>query len=208
MYEILKVLDEKRCTPTREMTLTLVRCCHCNAEQVIAQQHAHRANRQQRRHCPVCVEDTFHRMSGTRFYKIWRGMKDRATNPANPDYARYGGAGRGMPEAWLTFENFYRDMFPTYADNLTIERMDNTKGYSKQNCRWASNMEQQSNKMNNRVIHHQGRNMHLAEFCRLVGVNRGAITPRLNSGMTADEALRDYQASTYPKARKSRKSTT
>lgn len=134
-------------------------------------------------------------------------MKGRATDPENVDYARYGGAGRGVSEDWLVFENFYRDMFSMYADNLTIERVDNSQGYSKQNCRWASNMEQQANKMNNRVIHYQGRDMHLAEFCRVTGSNRGAVTPRLNSGMTADEALRDYHKSTYPKNRKSRKST-
>ena len=208
MYEILKVLDEKRYTPTREMTLTLVRCCHCGTEQVIAQQHVQRANRQKRQHCPSCIEETFHRMTDTRFWRIWKGMKGRATDPNNPDYPRYGGAGRGISEDWLTFENFYRDMFALYRDGLTIERIDNTQGYSKQNCRWASNMEQQANKMNNRLFQYQGRDIHLAEFCRLVGVSRGAITSRLNRGMTAEQALQDYQASPYPKRRKSRKSTT
>jgi hypothetical protein len=208
MYEILKVLDEKRYTPTRAMTLTLARCCHCGVEQVIAEQHAQRANRLKRQHCPACIEDTFHRMTDTRFWRIWKGMKARATDPDNPDYARYGGAGRGISEDWLSFEGFYRDMFPLYADNLTIERVDNEKGYSKQNCRWATNMEQQANKRNNRKIWYQGCEMHLAEFCRLVGVSRGAVTSRLNRGMTAEQALQDYRASSYPKGRKSRKSTT
>lgn len=207
MYEILKVLAEKRRTPTRVMTLTLARCCHCNAEQVIALQHAQRANKTKRQHCPVCIEDTFHRMTDTRFWQIWKGMKNRATNPEDKDYPHYGGAGRGISEDWLSFEGFYRDMFPLYADNLTIERVDNMKGYSKQNCRWASNMEQQANKKNNRRVHYQDCDMHLAEFCRLVGISRGAIASRLNRGMTAEQALQDYQASSYPKGRKSRKST-
>jgi len=210
MYEILEVLDEKRVTSTQALTLTLARCCHCGTERTILLQNALRANRRGSKRCPACVEETFHRMTDTRFWRIWKGMKDRATNPDSPDYQRYGAAGRGVDESWLIFENFYRDMHQGYADHLTIERVDNTKGYSKANCRWATNMEQQSNKENNRVIHYQGRSMHLAEFCRVAGVSRGAISPRLNQGMTAEEALKDYAASTYKKGRKprSRQSTT
>jgi hypothetical protein len=208
MYEILKVLAEKRRTPTREMTLILARCCHCNAEQVLALQHAQRANKEKRRHCPACIEDTFHGMTDTRFWRIWKGMKSRATNPEDKDYPKYGGAGRGLSKDWQSFEGFYRDMFRLYADGLTLERIDNTAGYSKQNCRWAPNMEQQANKRSNRRVWFQGRDMHLAEFCRLTGVGRCAVTTRLNRGMSAEEALRDYWASPYPKHRQPRTFTT
>jgi len=131
-------------------------------------------------------------------------MKERATNPEARDYQTYGAVGRGLAKEWRDFRNFYRDMFPTYRDDLTIERKDNSKGYSKENCRWATHLEQQSNKNNNRVIRYQGRGMHLAEFCRAAGVGRGAISPRLNKGMSAEEALASYAASTYKKNRKSR----
>jgi hypothetical protein len=208
MYEVIRTLDEKRYTPTRAMTLILARCCHCGAEQTLVEQNVIRANRQRRQHCPVCKDADAHRMTGTRFWRIWKGMKERATDPNSPDFALYGGAGRGVSEDWLDFQNFYRDMFSGYEDHLTIERVDNSKGYSKANCRWASNMEQQANKTNNRVLTYQGREVHLAELCRLAGVSRGAITPRLNQGMTAEEAVEDYRASRYPKGRKSRKCTT
>lgn len=210
MYEILKVLDEKRVTPTREMTLTLARCCHCGHEAVVTKQNVERANRAGRKHCARCVEDTFHHMTDTRFWSIWKGMKARATDPLNPDYSRYGGAGRGVCSEWLDFKNFYRDMFDDYRDDLTIDRVDNTQGYSKDNCRWISIFEQQANKSNNRLVEYQGEQMHLAEFCRRAGVSRGAVVPRLDKGMTGDEAMADYAKSRYKRGRKSgtRMSTT
>jgi hypothetical protein len=207
MYEIVKTLDEKHVTPTREMTLILARCCHCGVVQKVLEQNVRRANRSGRKHCALCREETFHRMTGTRFWSIWRHMVARATDPNSPDFARYGAAGRGVCSEWLDFKKFYNDMFDGYRDDLTIERIDNSKGYSKENCRWATNMEQQSNKNNNRVIHFQGRDMHLAEFCRVTGTNRVPISTRLNRGMSPEEALVDYATSTYPKNRKSRKST-
>ena len=146
MYEMLRRLSETRSTPTREMTLILARCCRCGAEHTLTKQNVVRANREERTHCPTCIEDTFHRMTETRFYAIWKGMKNRATNPEDPDYPRYGAVGRGLAPDWLKFENFYRDMFPIYSDGMTIERMNNAKGYSKQNCRWATPLEQQANK--------------------------------------------------------------
>lgn len=205
MYETLKVLDEPHVTPTREMTRILARCYHCGREAVLLKQNVDRANRTRRKHCAECIKDTFHYMTKTRFWSIWKGMKSRATDPRDPNYERYGGVGRGICPTWLKFENFYADMFESYQDNLTLERKDNSQGYSKENCRWATNAEQQANKSNNRVLRYQGRDIHLAEFCRTTGVSRGAITARLNCGMSAEEALQDYLNSSYPKNRRSRK---
>lgn len=210
MYEILETLKEKRVTSTREMTLILARCCHCKVERTMLLQNAIRANKGAREFCPSCIEDTFHRMTDTRFYSIWKGMLERATNPKNKDWARYGAVGRGVDPAWMVFKNFYNDMFTGYSDDLTLDRKDNSKGYSKANCRWVSNMCQQANKNNNRVIRYLDRDMHLAEFCRVAKVGRGAISPRLDAGMSAEEALQDYANSRYKKNRKPRfpKSTT
>ena len=111
-------------------------------------------------------------MTDTRIWRIWQGMVRRATNPEDKDFKRYGAAGRGVSEEWLSFHNFYRDMQQGYRDDLTLDRRDNSLGYSKENCRWVTNLVQQSNKINNRVIHFQGKDMHLAEFCRRAGVSR------------------------------------
>lgn len=204
MYETIRVLEKKRVTPTAALILILARCCRCGEEREMLQQNAVRANKEGRKHCPSCRDETFHRMTDTRFWRIWKGMKARALDQNNPDYPRYGAAGRGVCEQWLTFETFYSDMFAGYRDDLTIERIDNSKGYSKENCRWATNAEQQANKNNNRVLTYLGREMHLAELCRLTGVGRCALSTRLNMGMGVEEALADYATSPYPKGRRPR----
>lgn len=208
MYEIVKILDERRVTPTAALKLAFVRCVQCGADQTMLLQNAVKANNDRRPHCPSCLRDTFHYMTDTRFYRIWRGMVSRATDPGCSDYGHYGAVGRGVCDDWLNFNNFHRDMIDGYRDDLMIERVDNAKGYSKENCRWATNMEQQANKNNNRVLHYQGRDMHLAEFCRVTGIGKGAMQPRLNRGMSAEEAVEDYAKSTYKKNRKRRTYTT
>jgi hypothetical protein len=206
MFEILDRSLPPRQLPSRLLHLVRARCLHCGHEQVMAEQNAQKANRNPDSRCKKCHENTFHYMTKTRFYRIWFHMKFRATDPRSPDHHRYGPhTGRGMCETWKSFDTFYRDMFPTYAEDRTLERIDNSKGYSKNNCRWATNMEQQANKVNNRVVRYQGEDMHLAEFCRRAGVTRAAITRHLNAGLNGDEAVAAHLACPYPKIRKSRK---
>lgn len=208
MYEILEQLPDRLRTPKGVSQIALrVRCMTCGVKQTMKKFSVERANREQRKHCPSCYQADAHRMTGTRFHNIWHAMVSRASNPEDRDYCRYGGAGRGVSEDWRDFRNFYRDMFDTYSDELTIDRIDNDLGYSKENCRWTTNMIQQSNKNNNREVWYDGWPMHLAEFCRVSGMSRGAATARLNKGMTGDEVVADWLASPYPKNRKSRRST-
>jgi hypothetical protein len=205
MYKIISILEEKRITATAELTLTLAQCCHCGEIHTILKQNVLRANKENRKHCSKCVKENFHLMTNTRIWSIWKGMISRATKEYDRSYILYGGKGKGVAKEWLDFKNFYSDMKETYSDNLTLDRIDNSKGYSKDNCRWATNMEQQANKINNRVLVYKGKQMHLSEFCRVVNISRGAITPRLNLGMTPEDAVTNYLNSKYPKNRRSRK---
>ena len=116
----------------RSLTSGATRSCGCLDREA----HKFRPNR------------TIHGKSGTRLYRIWKKMKSRCSNPNDPDYQQYYGS-RGItvcPE-WLNdFQAFYDwAMSHGYSDELSIDRIDNEKGYSSDNCRWATAEEQRHN---------------------------------------------------------------
>lgn len=78
-------------------------------------------------------------------YQTWKAVKDRSFNKAINDYARYGNEGIVMCERWLTFANFLEDMGER-PEGCTLDRIDNTKGYYKENCRWATIKQQARNR--------------------------------------------------------------
>ena len=84
-----------------------------------------------------------HGLSKTRIHKEWRGILHRCKNPSASHYENYGGRGITVCDEWKEdFMAFYEwSMQNGYADNLTLDRKDNDKGYSPDNCRWVTHME-------------------------------------------------------------------
>jgi len=104
------------------------------------------------------IERTYkHGLSNTRFYRIWTHIIDRCTNKNNNEYPLYGGRGITYDSKWNNFEGFYEDMYESYCKhveeygekNTTIDRTNVDGNYCKENCTWATLIEQANNRSTN-----------------------------------------------------------
>lgn len=132
-----------------------------------------------------------HGLSKTRVFSVWRSMKDRCCNKSNNQYKNYGERGITICEEWRKdFLSFYSwSMNNGYADNLTIDRIDNNKGYSPDNCRWSTMKEQQNNRRNNHKLTYNGKTQTLSEWADEIGVKQNTLLYRFKRGWTVDRAL-------------------
>lgn len=126
-----------------------------------------------------------------REYRIWIGIKERCYNPNNKNYQVYGGRGIKMSEEWKnSFEAFYRDMGDLPSPTHTIDRRDNSLGYNKENCRWATRKEQANNKTNNILFTIDGETKTLSQWCNIHGIKLGTATNRIKRGMLPEYAVK------------------
>lgn len=87
-----------------------------------------------------------HGFYNTPTYDVWVNMKARCLNSKHPSYDNYGGRGITVSDSWLSsFINFLADM-GTKPNNLSLDRIDNDLGYTKENCRWATTKQQSNNR--------------------------------------------------------------
>lgn len=134
---------------------------------------------------------TTHGMSKTRLYNIWKGMLKRCYYENSTNYEHYGKKGIRICEEWLNFEGF-RDWATThgYADNLTIDRMDNDSNYSPDNCRWVDMKTQERNTTRNKFITFRGETHCLIEWAEIVGINYRTLQGRIfRYGWSIERAL-------------------
>lgn len=83
-----------------------------------------------------------HKMCDTKLYSVWENMHDRCRNPKHPQYLQYAGRGITICKEWVdSFISFYNWAVPAgYIEGigLSLDRIDNDKGYSPDNCRWTT----------------------------------------------------------------------
>ena len=129
--------------------------------------------------------------SKTRLYSIWIGIKDRTACEKRPRAKDYIGRGIDMCKEWEDWEVFKNWALNNgYSEDLSIDRIDNDKGYYPENCRWTNAKEQGANKRNNIIITLNGETHILSEWCRILGLNRHSVKSRiLQQGLTPEEAL-------------------
>jgi hypothetical protein len=136
-----------------------------------------------------CLErekKTTHGKSKTGAYASWYAMLTRCTNPKHPHYNHY--SRLGVCKRWLSFENFSEDMGER-PKGKTLDRIDGEKGYSKKNCRWASQIEQVNNTNSNVILEFNGVKDTMANWSRNVGINYSTIKERLKRGWDVERAL-------------------
>lgn len=136
-----------------------------------------------------------HKMTGTRTWIVWTGMKGRCSNPKNEDYPRYGGRGISVCDRWKeSFSDFYADMGDPPTKSHTLDRVNNELGYSPENCRWATRKEQNRNTRRNHWVEWRGESKTLAEWGedpRLIelGITKFYLCTRIWSGWTVERAM-------------------
>lgn len=124
-------------------------------------------------------------------YQSWQGMKNRCLNKNFHGWIDYGGRGITMCQSWLnSFENFYTDMGPAPDPSYSIGRTDNDLGYSKENCKWETDLQQSNNKRTNRFITMNGKKLTVSQWSRELDIPRARINSRLRLGWSNHEALK------------------
>ncbi len=131
-----------------------------------------------------------HGLTKSKIYSIWSVMKQRCYNKKDRRFKDYGGRGIFVCERWRnSFDNFLKDMGTPPTAKHSIDRIDNNKEYSPENCRWATRMEQMANFRRNRYVSFNGKTLHVAEWTRKLGFGERTIAARLNRGWTTEAAL-------------------
>ena len=122
---------------------------------------------------------TKHSMSRTPTHQAWRAMRYRCTRPSHPSYHNYGGRGISVCQEWMeSFMQFLSDMGEK-PKGLTLERIDNNKGYYKENCKWATHREQCRNMRKSRIFEYKGERKTLAEWSEITGIHQGTLRNRI-----------------------------
>jgi hypothetical protein len=129
-----------------------------------------------------------HKGKQTRTHSKWNAMLNRCNNPNMKFYDKYGGRGIKVCERWHDFRNFLEDMGEAPM-GMTLDRIDNDKGYFKENCRWATMKEQGRNRTNNILVTYNGKTQCLAAWGEEMGIPRSTINTRLKRGWDTIKAI-------------------
>lgn len=124
-----------------------------------------------------------------REYSSYRSMRTRVENPNHEAHSRY--EKLSICKRWLGdagFENFYNDLGPR-PDGCTLDRIDNAKGYSPENCAWRSVKQQGNNRSTNVLIEYNGKKLTLAQWSEELGMKYSTLHERLRRGMPVEQAF-------------------
>jgi len=133
---------------------------------------------------------TKHGLSHTKIYQVWANMKTRCNNENDQFYSDYGGRGIKVSDDWLDFPKFHSDMSPAYKEGLSIERIDVNGNYELSNCKWATPLQQVTNRRNNIIVYVNGERKILKEACAILGLKYNTIHGRIKRGIEPQKAIK------------------
>ena len=158
--------------------------CDCGAKTT---NHSHLLKSGQSKSCgclqkeSVSKSNTKHGDSFNNLYHVWRNMLDRVNLQSREDYKHYGGRGITVCNDWYSYDTFKKWALSSgYAENLTLDRENNNKGYSPDNCRWVTMKRQNNNRRNNRIIEYNGEIKTLSEWADTTQIPAHVLKQRLN----------------------------
>lgn len=132
----------------------------------------------------------------TRLYRIWESMKKRCYNKNNPSYKWYGERGVGVCAAWKNdFASFAKwatqNGYDAANKRLSIDRIDNNKGYSPKNCRWVPLEDQPRNRRGYKAwwLEFNGVTKSSQEWSARLGGNKELVSLRIRRGWSVPEAI-------------------
>jgi len=119
-----------------------------------------------------------------RINNAWNHMMQRCYNKNDKAYARYGGRGITVCDRWHDHMNFRKDMLRKYLKakeekgKVFLDRTDNDKGYSPDNCKWVTPTDSNNNRSDNRFLEWGGKKMTIPQWARHLGIKRSTLSQR------------------------------
>lgn len=130
------------------------------------------------------------------WYNSWRSMMRRCYNQKAKNYKYYGGKGIFVCDEWKNPEIFGEwACVSGWFKGATLDRLDNSKGYSPENCRWSSKKEQATNRSTTVFIEAYGEYHSLTEWSEILGINRSTLTNRYDKGDRGERLFRPAESS-------------
>lgn len=130
-----------------------------------------------------------HGDSHTPTHSIWVNMRDRCNNKHNKSYPYYGDRGISVCERWNDYSLFIEDM-GYRPDGLELDRIDNNKGYYKENCRWSNRHQQMRNQRRSVIIEYQGESIQMNDLADRFGINKHTFKSRIcYMGWSVEDAI-------------------
>ena len=144
--------------PTKHLTLGYAKSCGCLRSELTRD------------------KNRTHGLSGTYTYYKWQGMWRRVRAPVGKNECY---VGVSVCDEWKSYDRFLEDMGPCVKGE-SLDRIDSTRGYCKENCRWVPLAKQASNTSRNVYVELEGEQLHVSEAARRFGIAPDVVFDRVN----------------------------